>query len=350
MRLRRDTGVPWVARVTAAAGGSPVRKTLGPCVSILVVCFGAVSALCATDLGLITAGEHGTYHQFGLDLKKLVRSAGINLTVYPSKGSVENIFAVFQRPGIQMGIVQSDVLAFVGGVQSNPDLARIAKSTRVVFPLFDEQVHVLARAGIVDFDDLAGKRVAIGQEGSGTHLTANLLFKLAEVLPSQKVPVDSREALGQLKAGRIDAMIYVAAYPVRLLQDQVTEADELALLPIWNKSILESYAPLEIAANVYGWQAKPVATVAVKALLVSFDFRGRECDSIGRFAGQIAKGRDWLTRNGHPKWKSVELDVPVKGWEQSDCVRKYVGSPARTGSRRDEPDPLAEMVKEAFGN
>jgi uncharacterized protein len=301
-----------------------VRKTVGQCISILLVCFGAVSVLSATDLGLITAGEHGTYHQFGLDLRNLVKSAGINLRVYPSKGSVENIFAVYQRPGIQMGIVQSDVLAFVAGVQSNAALARIARNTRIVFPLFDEHVHVLARRGIVDFDDLAGRRVAIGQEGSGSYLTANLLFKLAEVRPSEKVPIDTSEALGQLKAGRIDAMFYVAAYPLRLLQDHVTTADDLALLPIWNKSILESYAPLEIPADVYGWQTTPVATVGVKAVLLSFDFRGRECDSVGRFAAQMAKGMDWLTRNGHPKWKSVDLDVPVKGWEQSECVRKYV--------------------------
>ena len=44
---------------------------------------------------------------------------GFNLTVHPSKGSVDNIFAVYQRPGVQMGIVQSDVLAFVSRVETD---------------------------------------------------------------------------------------------------------------------------------------------------------------------------------------------------------------------------------------
>jgi len=61
------------------------------------------------SLGLITGSDKGTYYQFGLNLPALVKPQGIDLTVYPSRGSVENIYAVFQRPGIQMGIVQADV-------------------------------------------------------------------------------------------------------------------------------------------------------------------------------------------------------------------------------------------------
>ena len=34
---------------------------------------------------------------------------------------------------------------------------------------------------------------------------------------------------------------------------------------------------------------------------------------------------DWLVTNGHPKWKSVDMEYPLRGWEQYDCVRKYLG-------------------------
>src|SRR5262245_36991209 len=106
-------------------------------------------------MGLITGGEKGTYYQFGLDLQKLVKQGGINLAVYPSKGSVENLYAVYQRPGVQMGIVQSDVLAFVSRVQNDPVLKRIATKTKMVFPLYNEEVHLLGKREIRDFDDLA---------------------------------------------------------------------------------------------------------------------------------------------------------------------------------------------------
>ena len=155
----------------------------------------------AEDVGVITGSEKGTYYQFGLDLQKLVKPNGINVTVHPSKGSIENIFAVYQRPGVQLGIVQSDVLAFVARLQNDPVLTRIAKKTKMVFPLYNEEMHILGKRGIADFDDLAGKRVAVGRDGSGTYLTARLLFKLSEVAPSEMVPIDTDEALAELKAG-----------------------------------------------------------------------------------------------------------------------------------------------------
>jgi TRAP transporter TAXI family solute receptor len=277
---------------------------------------------------VITGGEGGTYYHFGQDLKRLLKPNGIDVTVHASKGAVDNVYAVSQRPGVQLAIVQSDVLAFVARVQSDPVLSRIAKKTRMVFPLYNEEVHLLGRRGIRDFDDLTGKRVAIGRDGSGTYLTARLLFKLSEVAPAEMVLIDTGEALAELKAGRIDAMFYVAGYPVKLLKEDVTEKDGLELIPITNKSITEFYPRAEIPANVYEWQRTPVSSVAVKAVLVSFDFRRKDCDNVGRFAQTMSRQMSWLLQNGHPKWKSVDLNYPLKGWEQYDCVRKYLGTAA----------------------
>src|ERR1044071_2849983 len=154
----------------------------------------------AAELGVTTGSEKGTYYQFGLNLQTLARSHGSKLTVYPSKGSVDNVYAVYQKPGVQMGIVQSDVLAFVARVQTDPVLKRIAKKVKMVFPLYNEEVHILGR-NIASFDDLADKRVAVGREGSGTYLTARLMFKVAEIQPRQMVMIDTDEALSALKAG-----------------------------------------------------------------------------------------------------------------------------------------------------
>ena len=309
------------------------------------------ASLCpaAEDMGIITGGDKGTYYQFGLDLQKLTKPAGVNLTVHTSKGSIENIFAVYQRPGVQMGIVQSDVLAFVARVQSDPVLQRIAKKTRMVFPLYNEEVHLLGKKGIRDFDDLTGKRVAIGRDGSGTYLTSRLLFKLSEVVPAEMVPIDTGEALAELKAGRIDAMFYVAGLPVKLLKEDVAEKDGLELIPITNKSITEFYPRAEIPANVYEWQKTPVSSVAVKAVLVSFDFRRKDCDNVGRFAQTLQKQMPSLLQNGHPKWKVVDLNYPLKGWEQYDCVRKYIGTAAAAPTTAAKPaaneNPVFNAIK-----
>lgn len=305
------------------------------------------AAAFAADLGIITGGEKGTYYQFGLNLQKLVQDKGINLSVYNSKGSIENIYAVFKRPRTQMGIVQSDVLAFVSKVRTNPVLVQIAKKTKMVFPLYNEEVHLLGRRDITDFDNLTGKRVAIDREGSGTYLTAMLLFEVSGIKPAEILTTGTDEALAQLKAGKIDAMFYVAGFPVKLFTEQVSAEDGLALIPIRNKNIVEYYPDAEIPANTYAWQPNAVPTVAVKAVLISYDFRHANCESVGKFARILSENMEWLKANGHPKWNAVDLDYPLKGWVQYDCVskslQKTVAAPPQEPS---EPNPVLDAVKE----
>jgi len=317
-------------------------------VFVLVAVFAGTSP--AVDMGVITGSDKGTYYQFGLNMQRLVKQRDIDLNVYTSKGSVENVYAVYQRPRTQLGIVQSDVLAFVARVQTDPVLKRIAKKIKMVFPLYNEEIHLLGRRDITDFDDLQDRRVAIGREGSGTYLTARLLFKVSEVQPKEMVLIDTDEALAELKAGRIDAMFYVAGYPVKLFTENVTEADGLALIPILNKSIVEFYPFVQIPAKTYSWQANAVDTVAVKAVLVSYDFRRLDCDYVGRFAQIVSTNVDWLKKNGHPKWQFVDFDFPLKGWEQYDCVRKFISKPAPAPAKgKASVNPVMDAIKEILG-
>jgi hypothetical protein len=283
-----------------------------------------------------------------LNLKQLVQTRGINLKVANSKGSVENIYAVYNRPNTQLGIVQSDVLAFVAQVQTDPVLKRIANKIKMVFPLYNEEIHLLGRGDIDSFDDLAGRKVAIGKEGSGTYLTAKLLFEVSEIRPAAMVTLGTEEALAALKAGQIDAMFYVAGLPVKLFSENIAAADGLKLIPILNKSIIDFYPQVEIPAGTYGFQSDAVKTAAVKAVLVSFNFRRANCEHVGQFAAYLAKNIEWLRANGHPKWQSVDLKYPLKGWKQYDCVKKHLAAepvppPKKT---QDELNPVLKAIKD----
>jgi uncharacterized protein len=147
-------------------------------------------------------------------------------------------------------------------------------------------------------------------------------------------------------------MFYVAGYPVKLLKEDVTDQDGLELIPIMNKSVLEFYPQAEIPAGTYAWQPNAISTAAVKAVLVSFDFRRRDCDNVGRFAQLLSRGLDNLQRNGHAKWKAVDLNYPLRGWEQYDCVRKYLGkaAPATTTApgQRSGQNPVFDAIKGAL--
>jgi TRAP transporter TAXI family solute receptor len=317
----------------------------------LVIFFvGALSSTSfAVKLAIMTGGPKGTYYQFGLNLKELVKANGISLQVNNSTGSIENLYAVYKRSHTQMGIVQSDVLAFVSKVQSDRVLKRIAQTTKMIFPLYNEEIHLLGRQELRDFDDLANKRVAIGKEGSGTYLTARLLFEVSGIRPIEMIPIGTSDALSQLKSGAIDAMFYVAGYPVKLFVEDVSMSDNLALIPILNKSIVEFYPQVKIPANTYRWQQETINTVAVKAVLVSFNFRRVNCEFVGEFSKAIYENMDWLIQNGHSKWRSVDLDYPLKGWEQYDCVKNRLRKVQYIRKSSAEINPILNAVKDILG-
>jgi hypothetical protein len=104
---------------------------------------------------------------------------------------------------------------------------------------------------------------------------------------------------------------------------------------------------VEIPAQTYPWQSAPLSTIAVKSVLVSFDFRRLDCDNVGRFAQLMSSNMGWLMENGHPKWKSVKLDYPLKGWEQYDCVRKYLPRTAGAAApaKSAEANPVLDAIK-----
>ena len=68
----------------------------------------------------------------------------------------------------------------------DPGIARAILGVRIAFPLYNEEVHVLARREIATLADLSGQRVAIGVEDSGTFLTASLVLDLAGVEPAER--------------------------------------------------------------------------------------------------------------------------------------------------------------------
>ena len=309
----------------------------------LLIFLGNISFTYAIDMGIVTGSKSGTYIKIAKDIANLVEQQGINLTVYPSNGSLYNVADVFERRGVQLGIVQSDVLAFIRS-SNDKKLARVAEKIKMVFPLYNEEVHLLASNFVTSFADLEDKVVAIGKEGSGTYLTTSLLFEIAGFSPKKQLTIGGKDALSKLYAGEIDAMFYVSGYPVSLFSE-ITE-EKLHLIPIADKSIEEYYVASEIPAGTYDWQSEVVKTVAVKAVLMSYDYKRNNCVNVGKLAKTIYDDFAWLKNNGHPKWNSVDLDYQLKKWEQYSCVTKILGgTPEEIPENRNSGSSLKDILR-----
>ena len=315
---------------------SPHRPTLRDLGRILllaasVVGGGALAAHAQDYQRTIMGGPGtGTYVQIARDIGDLAASCGLDVEALETDGAFENFLAVRKRPFTQFGMTQSDILEYVRTYAANdPAIRSAAYGMRIALPLYDEEVHILARRDIESLDGLDGQRVGVGAEGSGTFLTASLVLGLTGVDPAERVSDPFDEMLAELLDGELDAFFFIAGAPTALLESPEIDGDEFHLLPISDPTLQAVYKPTTIPAGTYAYQPEAVDTVAIKAVLMTFEFDPEKnpyhreaCDAVSDVSHLVVTRLDELRANGHPKWNQIDLtDIPP-GWEVGACVTR----------------------------
>lgn len=293
----------------------------------IVMCAAMFSSVLAdTKMGLASGRETGTYYRFGEDMARVAALNKINLTIYPSRGAIQNLEALYNRQNIQLAITQADVLYFLN-LLGNEQTIKLLDSIRIVMPLYREEVHVLAREGIKAFADLAGKTVAIGEPGSGTAMTSQILFRTVNIQPGNTMNLENKDALTALIKGEVDAAIMVAGIPMRLLQEEIPQDSGVYLVPLTDPRVFDTYGDeaVTIPAGTYPWQATAVQTLAIMSVLMTptYPDDAVECQAVKRLSQAIADNLDWLRTHGHAKWAEVQLDFPVAEENRAGCSALY---------------------------
>ncbi len=295
----------------------------------LLLAFALPSQSQELEKNIMTGGAKGTYIQIGRDLAGISAECGYTLNVQESAGSLENLVAVKNRLFTQFGIVQSDVLEYVRAYSANdPELKRSLYGVRIMFPLYNEEVHVLAKREITSLKELSGRKVAVGAKDSGTFLTASLMLDIMRITDAERLPIGSSAALPQLLSGQIDAMFYVAGAPTKLFDDNQIDGAQFHLLDINEAPLRATYTPAEIPGGTYPFQPDTVDAVAVKAVLMTFDYNPKKsdyhkqsCKAASDMAALLLTNLSRVRESGHPKWKNVDLAAIPPGWQVSDCVK-----------------------------
>jgi TRAP-type uncharacterized transport system substrate-binding protein len=273
--------------------------------------------------------------RFGLDIASIARQANLDIMVKPSEGPLDNIRRMVSFENAALGIVQSDVLSFL--IRSNaPERHHIAGLLRLVFPLHQEEIHLFASRTIQRLSDLAGKRVVVGTKESSSWLTAHNLFAIANIEPAERLELPPPKAISAVLAGEADAMIYVSGKPVPLfvrLQDLLVQptyaplVTKVHFVPLRDEPLLSQYLPATITPQDYAWVDETAETVAVKAVLVSFDFSSRRnayfvkrCEEVAQLGKLIRDHFDLLQKTGHPKWQEVNLNENPGTWHWDACA------------------------------
>ncbi|MBP0049781.1 TAXI family TRAP transporter solute-binding subunit [Marinobacterium sp. AK62] len=214
-----------------------LKKTLISAAMTAAVAMGGLGASTVASaesfITIGTGGVTGVYYPTGGAICRLVNKDrsehGIRCSVESTGGSVYNLNTV--RAGeLDIGVAQSDWQYHAYNGTSKFEEQGPNKDLRALFSMHPEPFTVVARAdaGIKTYNDLKGKRVNIGNPGSGQRGTMEVLMEAKGWSTDDFALASELKASEQASAlcdNKIDAMVYVVGHPSGAIKEATTSCD-----------------------------------------------------------------------------------------------------------------------------
>ena len=223
-----------------------------------------------------TGGTSGTYYSYGGILAQYMKNyADVKAVAVSTGGSKVNIQSIHDGD-FQLAFTQSDVMTYAWEGTRAFENDGETTDFRVLASLYSETVQIITMDdSITSVEDLKGKRISIGQAGSGVYFNAIDILNAAgididDIKPQYQSFEDSKEAL---KDSRIDAAFIVTGTPTTAITELAT-TNGVNLISIdedLQEQILKNcsyYKAYTIPAGTYPGQDTDIQTVAVEATLV----------------------------------------------------------------------------------
>ncbi|MEZ5932536.1 MAG: TAXI family TRAP transporter solute-binding subunit [Alphaproteobacteria bacterium] len=245
----------------------------------------------------------------------------VRVLAIEGRGAAHNLADLLYLSGIDVGVLQADALWRERDRGVYPDLV---DNIRYIAKWADAEVHLLVRGDILDVRDLRDQLVNFGPEGSGSEVTAALLFNGLR-LPVQQVSESHGQALKQLKAGEIAGMVYVAPKPAPLLQS-VEVRDELRFLALPEMGDTSLYRPADLTVEDYPsliFGEQTIKTLSVPLVLAAYNWPidHERYQPIARFIDGFLDRLDELQDTSrHAKWQSIDPAFDLAGWQRHQIV------------------------------
>lgn len=214
---------------------------------------------------IATGSPNAVYYALGSALARIISQdlPNTDASVLVTAASAENLQLIASGRA-EVGFTQADVLVS-GGVPA-PSMVALAR-------VYDDLLHLVVRGDgpIRTLEDLEGKKVSVGAQGSGTVVTVRRLLTVARMRGIDERQLNLDDSVAALTAGDIDAFFFSGGLPVagiKALSAKVTT--RLVDLSKWAGDLRKTYSDVYVVRDVpmSAYRMPAVATVAVPNLLV----------------------------------------------------------------------------------
>ena len=214
------------------------------------------------------------------------------------------------------------------------------KRSPFIVRLAPETLAVIAPRGVKSVNDLQGKTVSFGDVDSATSTSGRMLFSRLGVTANQtNAPLP--EALNQLAAGKVDAVVVLGAEQSAALADFGADGRFHIVAIPWSPTLEPVYAPAHVAAadrpNLVS-PTEPVDTVGEPIALIALDAGpgSPRADAVGRVARLFFDNYDGLLGDDRdPHWREVNLAAdpswPTAPWPRLGAAQSWLDSKKSSG-------------------
>ncbi len=275
-------------------------------------------------VGLISGGFGSTNLRIVADLATVLnKKHKLRLLPMIGQGSVQNIDDILYLKGIDVGIVQSDVFEVFKKTGKRPD---IVQSVNYIAKLFNVEFHLIGGTKVQSIEQLAGKTVSFGVEGSGTSVTASIVFDRLGI-KVKPVNLDFDLAVQQVKSGKIAAMAYVSGKPTSVIA-ALKRSDGLQFIPVdYAKPLRGTYFPAFFSYGDYPGligKGDRVQSISVGTIMAVYNWtasrngrRGVRYQKVKQFIDAFFSHYKELKKvPRHPKWREMNIAAEVPGWNR----------------------------------
>lgn len=278
-------------------------------------------AMAAQDILIGGGSVTGVYYQVALQTCKVInQNAGgkYNCVGRPALGSSFNINAV-DRGLLDFGVCQSDrnYQAWNGEAEWE---GKKKENLRSVFSMHSEYLYLMTRkdTGIKKVEDLKGKKVNIGNPGSGQRGMALDVLKIYGIDPEKDIKAEGMqqgEATRALIDRKIDAFFYSVGLGASAIEEPATSVDS-DLVSIDSDAIKNHvkekpyYVMATIPAKSYKGIDHDTMTYAVKATVVTSSAASEEM--VYDYVKTIFENLDKL-KETHAAFRALDPKDMLKG-------------------------------------
>lgn len=298
-----DTGTATPDAGTTDAGSTDAGSSSGESVS----------------LTLGTGGTTGTYYAVGGTMSTVLNELmpNVKLSVASTGASKANIIDV--DGGIsQLATVQNDVMYYAyNGTDLFLDEGAMTGFAAVA-GIYDETCQIIAAPGITSVEDLRGKRVNVGDAGSGVEFNATQILAAYGIDINEDITKSNGsfgDAADAIKDDRIDAAFVTAGAPTTAVVD-LAVSNDIVLVPIdgsYADSLIAEfpfYTKSSIPAGTYNGVDVDTETLSVRATLIASPEVSE--DAIYELTKAMFDNQDALA-SSHAKFLELDIEKATAG-------------------------------------